>query len=120
MRTSTKGKAHRKKKNLNNLKLKKANDEKVARETKAAAEALAEEIKNKPVTIKIKTGGNGKLFGAISSKEIAAAFQTQYGLEIDKKKIVLDEPIKELGAKQVKLKLHKDVTGQLTVNVVEG
>ncbi len=106
--------------NLNNLKLKKANDEKVARETKAAAEALAEEIKNKPVTIKIKTGGNGKLFGAISSKEIAAAFQTQYGLEIDKKKIVLDEPIKELCSKEVKIKLHKDVTAQLMVNVIEG
>lgn len=104
---------------LNNLKLARANEEKVARELKEAAQALAAQLKDNPVTIPAKLGGNGKLFGAISSKEIAAALSQQKGLEVDKKKIVLDEPIKELGTHTVKAKLHKDVTAEITVKVVE-
>jgi len=105
--------------NLNTLKLQKANDEKVAQENLEAAKALGEKLATAPVTIRIKAGEGGKLFGAIASKEIAAAVKEQYGLEVDKKKIVLDDPIKELGTHTVKVKLHKDVTAQLTVKVTE-
>lgn len=105
--------------NLNTLKLQKANEAKVAKELKEAAEALAEQLKDSPITIKAKLGTSGKLFGAISSKEIALELAKQRGLELDKKKLVLDEPIKELGTHVVKAKLHKDVTAQVTVNIVE-
>ncbi len=104
---------------LNTLKLQKANDEKVAQENLEAAKALGEKLAAAPVTIRIKAGEGGKLFGAIASKEIAAAVKEQYGLEVDKKKIVLVDPIKELGTHTVKVKLHKDVTAQLTVKVTE-
>ena len=106
--------------NLNTLKLKKANDEKVALENFENAKALGEKLSNASVEIKIKVGEGGKLFGSISSKEIAAAVKEQHGLELDKKKIVLDDPIKELGSHKVKIKLHKDVTANVTVNVIEG
>lgn len=105
--------------NMNNLKLQKANEAKLAKEAKEAAEALAEQLKENPVTIKAKLGTNGKLFGAISSKEIAQELAKQRGLELDKKKLVLTEPIKELGTHVVKAKLHKDVTAEVTVKVVE-
>lgn len=105
--------------NINTLKLQKANEEKIARETKAAAEELSEKLKSSPVTIKAKTGTSGKLFGAIASKEIALALAKQTGLELDKKKLLLDEPIKELGTHIVKARLHKDVIAEVTVNVVE-
>ena len=106
--------------NLNNLKLKKANDAKVAQENLENAQKLAAELAQKAVVVKIKVGEGGKLFGAISSKEIAAAVKEQMNLELDKKKIVLNDPIKTLGDHDVKLKLHKDVAASLTVKVVEG
>ncbi|MBR3242570.1 MAG: 50S ribosomal protein L9 [Parasporobacterium sp.] len=105
--------------NMNTLKLQKANDEKVAKENLEAAKELGEKLSSAAVTLRIKAGKDGKLFGAISTKEIAAAVKEQYGLEVDKKKIVLEEPIKELGTHVVKVKLHKDVTAQLTVKVTE-
>lgn len=105
--------------NLNTLKLQKANDEKIAKENFEAAKELGGKLASSPVTIKIKVGEGGKLFGAVSSKEIAAALNEQYGLDVDKKKIVLDDPIKELGTHEVKVKLHKDVTAQLQVKVTE-
>ena len=70
--------------NLNTLKLQKANDEKVAQENLEAAKALGEKLAAAPVTIRIKAGEGGELFGAIASKEIAAAVKEQYGLEVDK------------------------------------
>lgn len=106
--------------NLNTLKLQKANDEKIAKENYEHAKDLGEKLSSAPVTIRIRAGEGGKLFGAIASKEIAAALKDQHGLEVDKKKIVLDDPIKELGTHTVKVKLHKDVTAQLIVNVTEG
>lgn len=106
--------------NLNTLKLQKANEEKVAKELKEEAEQLAAKLKEAPVTIQAKLGNNGKLFGAISGKEIAQELSKQAGLEVDKKKLLLDEPIKELGTFVVKARLHKDVLGEITVNVVEG
>ena len=105
--------------NLNDLKLKKANEEKIAKENLENAKALAGSLAEKNITLKVKVGEGGKLFGAISSREIAAAVLEQTGLDVDKKKIVLAEPIKTLGKHEIKVKLHRDVTANLTVNVVE-
>ena len=84
-------------KNLNDLKLQKANAEKVAAEQLAAAKELAEKIEKLTVTLKMKAGEGGKAFGSVSSKEIGKAIEDQIGLEIDKKKLVLPEPIKTFG-----------------------
>ena len=105
-------------KNLNDLKLKKANEEKVAAEQLAAAKELAKQIGTKSVTVSIKAGEGGKTFGSVSSKEIAKAVQDQLGLDIDKKKMVLTDPIKSVGDFEVPVKLHKDVTATLRVRVV--
>ena len=106
-------------KNLNDLKLQKANAEKVAAEQLAAAKELAEKIEKLTVTLKMKAGEGGKAFGSVSSQEIAAAAADQLKLDIDKKKLVLPEPIKTFGNHEVPVKLHKDVTAKLTVKVTE-
>ena len=106
-------------KNLNDLKLQKANAEKVAAEQLAAAKELAEKIEKLTVTLKMKAGEGGKAFVSVSSKEIAAAAADQLKLDIDKKKLVLPEPIKTFGNHEVPVKLHKDVTAKLTVKVTE-
>ena len=105
--------------NMNNLKLKKANDEKVAKENLENAQMLSKELSDKVIILKVRVGEGGKLFGAIASKEIAAAVLEQTGLDLDKKKIVLAEPIKALGKHDIKVKLHKDVTANLIVSVIE-
>lgn len=105
--------------NLNNLKLKQANDAKVAQENLESARELGKQLEKETIRIKVKVGEGGKLFGAIASKEIAAAVKDQTGLELDKKKIVLNDPIKTLGEKEIKVKLHKDVTASLKVLVEE-
>lgn len=104
-------------KNLNDLKLQKQNDEKVAQEKLDAAKALAEEIKEKSITVKIQAGVEGKVFGSISSKEIATEAKKQLNMDIDKKKIVIPDAIKSFGTYNVNIKLHKDVTATLTVKV---
>ena len=104
-------------KNLNDLKLQKQNDEKVAQEKLDAAKALAEEIKEKSITVKIQAGVEGKVFGSISSKEIATEAKKLLNMDIDKKKIVIPDAIKSLGTYNVNIKLHKDVTATLTVKV---
>ena len=106
-------------KNINDLKLQKAHEDKVAAEQLAAAKVLAEELKNKSVELKMKVGEGGRTFGAISTKEIAAAAKEQLGYELDKKKISVDEPIKSLGVHNVPIKLHPKVTTELKVHVVE-
>ena len=106
-------------KNLNDLKLKKANEEKLAAQQLAAARELAEKIGKLSVTLSMKAGDNGKAFGSISGKEIAAAAADQLQLEIDKKKLVLPEPLKTFGTHQVPIKLHRDVTANLAVKIVE-
>ncbi|MCX4268869.1 MAG: 50S ribosomal protein L9 [Lachnospiraceae bacterium] len=106
-------------KNLNDLKLKQANEEKVAKELFEQAKALAARVEEKSVTVTIKAGEGGKIFGSVSTKEIAAAVTSQLGLDLDKKKMQLTEPIKSLGTHLVPVRLHKDVTAQLKVNVVE-
>lgn len=105
--------------NINDLKLKKANDAKVARELLDEAKALAAELDSKSVTVKIKAGTGGRSFGSVTSKEIAAAAKEQLGIEIDKKKIVLADPLKNFGSYDVSIKLHPQVTGKLNVKVTE-
>ena len=106
-------------KNLNDLKLKKANDEKVAKEIYEEAKAFGERLKEMEVNVSIKTGEGGKIFGSVSSKEIAEAAKAQLGIELDKKKMVLPSPIKTLGTTLVAIKLHPKVTSELKVNVRE-
>ncbi len=106
-------------KNINDLKLQKANRDRIAAEQLAAARDLAEALADKTVEVKMKVGEGGRTFGAISTKEIAAAVKTQFGYEIDKKKISVDEPIRSLGTHVVKIKLHPKVTGELKVHVAE-
>ena len=106
-------------KNINDLKLQKAHQDKVAAEQLAAAKALAEDLAEKSVEVKMKVGEVGKTFGAISTKEIAAAAKEQLDMELDKKKISVDEPIKSLGVHNVKIKLHPKVTATLKVKVSE-
>lgn len=106
-------------KNLNDLKLQKANADKIAAEQLAAAKELGEKLGASSVTLSIKAGDNGKAFGSVSGKEIAKAIQDQLVLEIDKKKLVLPEPLKTFGNHEVPVKLHKDVTAKLTVKVTE-
>ena len=106
-------------KNINDLKLQKAHEDKVAQEVLAEAKSLAEEISKKEVTVSIKVGEGGKTFGSVSSKEIAEAAKSQIGLELDKKKIQLPSPIKTLGVTMVPIKLHPKVTAELKVKVKE-
>lgn len=106
-------------KNLNDLKLQKANEEKLAKEQLEAAKVLKTKVEEKPVRLTIKAGEGGKLFGSVSSKEISAAAKQQLGLDIDKKKMVMPEPIKTLGSHIVPVKLHREVTAELTVSVTE-
>ena len=106
-------------KNLNDLKLKNQNDAKVAAENLAEAKALAEKIGASSVTAEMKMGEGGKAFGSISSKEIAELMKKQLGLNIDKKKIQVKDPIKALGTYRVQIKLHPEVTAELPVNVKE-
>ena len=106
-------------KNLNDLKLKKANDEKVAKEIYEEAKAFGERLKEMAVNVTIKTGEGGKIFGSVSSKEIATACKEQHGIEIDKKKIQLPESLKNFGSYEVTVKLHPQVAAKLTVKVTE-
>lgn len=106
-------------KNMNDLKLQKAHEDKVAQENLDAAKAFAEELKDKQVTVDIKVGEGGRTFGSISAKEIAEAAKAQLGYELDKKKLQLSAPIKELGTTMVPIKLHPKVTGELKVVVKE-
>ena len=106
-------------KNMNDLKLQKAHEDKVAQENLDAAKAFAEELKDKQLTVGIKVGEGGRTFGSISAKEIAEAAKAQLGYELDKKKLQLSAPIKELGTTMVPIKLHPKVTGELKVVVKE-
>ena len=107
-------------KNMNDLKLQKAHEDKVAQENLDAAKAFAEELKDKQVDVGIKVGEGGRTFGSVSTKEIAAAAKEQTGMDLDKKKMHLPEAIKALGVYEVPVKLHPQVTAKLSVHVVEG
>ena len=106
-------------KNLNDLKLRKANEEKVAQENLDAAKAFAEELSTKEVILTLKVGEGGRTFGSVSSKEISEAAKKQLNLDIDKKKLQLENPIRNLGVTNVPVRLHPNVTGSLKVWVKE-
>ncbi len=106
-------------KNLNDLKLQKNNEKKVAQEQLDSAKELAEKLGQGKVELAIKVGEGGRAFGSVSSKEIAAAVKEQMGLDVDKKKIQLKETIKSLGTHNVPVKLHPEVTAELKVVVKE-
>ena len=106
-------------KNMNDLKLQKANADKIAKEQLEAAQELAKVLETKEVIVKMKSGEGGKAFGSISSKEIAEEAKKQCELELDKKKIQLPEAIKSLGVYEVNVKLHTKVMGKLKVKVIE-
>ena len=88
-------------------------------EAKAAAQAIAEKLKSCQVKISAKGGAGGKLFGAVTGKEIAAALKAQHNMEVDSKKLVLAEPIKSFGSYEVKAKLGHEITGTVNVMVTE-
>lgn len=106
-------------KNLNDLKLQKANDDKIAQEQYEAAQELGRKLEAGKIEVSIKTGEGGKAFGSVSSKEIAEEVKAQLGLEIDKKKVQLKDAIKTLGTHTVPVKLHPKVTADLKVVVSE-
>ena len=104
---------------LNDLKLQKQNDEKIAAENLEKAKVLAGELSGKSVTLSIKAGSDGRAFGSVSTKEISAAAKEQLGYDLDKKKMHLAEPIKNVGSFTVPVKLHPKVTAELKVIVKE-
>ncbi|MDD6056785.1 MAG: 50S ribosomal protein L9 [Clostridiales bacterium] len=106
-------------KNLNDLKLQNRHADKVAQENLEAAQALADELKDKKVTVKMKAGEGGRTFGSVSTKEIATAAKQQLGMDLDKKKMQLPEPIKTFGMTEITIRLHPKVTGTFTVHVIE-
>ena len=105
--------------NLNDLKLKNKNDDKIAAENLAAAEKLRDDLKEKKIVAQMKVGSNGKTFGSISSKEIAELIKSQLGIDVDKKKIILNDPVKAIGGYNIGIKLHPQVTAELLLDVVE-
>ncbi len=106
-------------KNLNDLKLQKANEVKVAQELLDEAKELAKKLEAAKVELAIKVGEGGRAFGSVSSKEIAAAVKEQLDFEIDKKKIQLKDALKTLGTHMVPIKLHAKVTAELKVIIKE-
>ncbi len=105
--------------NMNDLKLKKQSEDKRKAEELKEAQDLKDDIEKKSVTVLVKTGDNGKLFGSVTNKEIGAALEEQAGIKVDKKKIVLSDSIKMVGEKTVSVKLHPKVTAELKVYIKE-
>ena len=106
-------------KNMNDLKLQKAHEDKMAAQRLEEAKLFAAEIAKAEVVLELKVGEGGKLFGAVSSKEIAQAAKEQLNMDLDKKKLVLPNPIKTVGTTSVAVKLHPQVTAELKVIVKE-
>ena len=104
---------------VNTMKLKEKAKKAEDARLKAEAEAIVEKLKNSPVKVTARAGANGKLFGAVTSKEVSDALQAQHGIELAKQMIVLDEPIKAYGSYELKAKLGYEVSGTVYVMVVE-
>lgn len=104
---------------LNDLKLQKENRAKIDAENLAEAKEQAKRMQTWVVETWVKAGEGGKIFGSVSSKEIAIACESQYGEKVDKKKIILEEPIKSLGTHEIKVRLHPEVIATIKVNVGE-
>ncbi len=106
-------------KNLNDLKLREERAAREAQEQLEAAQQLEQDLQDKTVEVKIRAGEEGRTFGSVSTKEIAMAVKEQFGLDLDKKKMNLSEPIKALGTYEIDIRLHPKVTGKLRVHVTE-
>ena len=106
-------------KNLNDLKLQKANEARIAEEQLEAAKALGAKLSESSITLTMRAGEGGRAFGSVSGKEISVAIKNQLGYDIDKKKLVIPEPLKTFGSHEVPVKLHKDVIAKIIVKVVE-
>ena len=104
---------------VNTMRLQEKAKAKADAEAKAAATEIAEKLKGLQVKVPSKGGEGGKLFGAVTGREIAAALKEQHGVDIDSKKLVLDEPIKSFGSYQVKAKLGFEISGTVYVIVTE-
>lgn len=104
---------------LNDRKLQKEKEDRQAARNLAEAKEKAEQLKDIVLEIPVKTGEGGKVFGSVSTKEIISAAKEQKGLDLDKKKLLLDEAIKTCGMHVVKIRLHKDVIGEFKVHVTE-
>jgi large subunit ribosomal protein L9 len=107
------------KSNLNDLELKKKSEEKRKQEELAEAQRIGKELEDKVVTISVKTGENGKLFGSVTNKEVAEEIIRQTGIKLDKKKVSIGDPIKMLGERTATVKLHPKVTVEVTIKIVE-
>lgn len=105
--------------NLNDLKLKLKNEEKIEKEKYDIAVSQKSIIESKEIMLKIKAGSNGKTFGSITSKEISDAIKLNFNIDVEKKKIEVDEAIKNIGVYDIKIKLHKDVEATLSLRVME-
>lgn len=107
------------KSNMNDLELKKKAEEKRKQQELEEARELAKQMEAKEVIVSVKTGENGKTFGSVTNKEIAEALEKQTGLKVDKKKIVLEEPIKMVGSRTVIVKIHPQVNAEINVKIME-
>ena len=105
------------KNNVHSLEKAREKREEEERQAKAAAEKQAEEMKSMRVVITTKAGEGGKLFGSITSKDIADALKEQHGIAVDKRKIVLEQPIKETGVTRVKIKIYPEIAAMIPVEV---
>ena len=104
--------------NLANLQSKQASEEHRKELEKQAALENAKKIENILLKLPVKSGGNGKVFGSITAKEIVQNLEKQYGIKVDKKKVLLQEPIKILGMFTIEIKLYDGVIAKLKVNVI--
>lgn len=107
------------KSNLNDFELKQKAEAKRKKEELEQAQNIAKELENKTVTVKVKTGENGKLFGSVTNKEVAEEIVKQTGMEIDKKKVSIGDPIKMVGERTAVIKLHPKVSAEITIKIVE-
>lgn len=103
--------------NLSDLASKKANEEKKKEKEKQEAQALAKKLNSIMIEVVTKSGEGGRLFGSVTNKEIAEALKAKYGVELDRRKLEIKEPIKALGTFNVSAKLHPEVTAQFQVHV---
>ena len=104
--------------NMSKLKAKKQSEQYKKDVNKENAEKIAKKLDDITLTIKVKAGENGKIFGGVTSKEISEELKKQYKIDIDKKKIILNENIKNLGSFDISMKLFEGVTGKLKVKVM--
>ena len=107
------------KSNLNDYELKQKAEAKRKQEELAHAQEVAKALNDKVVTIRVKTGENGKLFGSVTNKEVAGEIIKQSGLDFDKKKVSIGDPIKMLGERTAVIKLHPKVTAEVSIKIVE-